>query len=83
MVPFQNWGVWSLVGMECETELFAYKLYFFSQRTVFFSHNKSANSTFSHGFSAKQIGRSITMQLLLVMVPQQQQKPVSPPSKLG
>jgi len=26
----------------------AYKLYFFSQRTVFFSHNKSANSIFSH-----------------------------------
>jgi len=26
----------------------AYKPYFFSQRTVFFSHNKSANSTFSH-----------------------------------
>ena len=25
-----------------------YKPYFFSQRTVFFSHNKSANSTFSH-----------------------------------
>ena len=35
----------------------AYKPYFFSQRTVFFSHNKSANSTFSHGLSAKRIGR--------------------------
>jgi len=32
----------------------AYKPYFFSQRTVFFSHNKSANSTFSHDLSAKR-----------------------------
>jgi len=32
----------------------AYKPYFFSQRTIFFSHTKSANSTFSHGLSAKQ-----------------------------
>ena len=32
----------------------AYKSYFFSQRTIFFSHNKSANSTFSHGLSAKR-----------------------------
>ena len=36
----------------------AYKPYFFSQRTVFFSHNKSANSTFSHGLSAKRTGHS-------------------------
>ena len=34
----------------------AYKPYFFSQRTVFFSHNKSANSAFSHGLSAKRTG---------------------------
>ena len=34
----------------------AYKPYFFSQRTVFFSHNKSTNSTFSHGLSAKRTG---------------------------
>jgi hypothetical protein len=27
----------------------SYKPYFFSQQTVFFSHSKSANSTFSHG----------------------------------
>ena len=31
----------------------AYKPYFFSQRTVFFSHNKSTNGTFSHGLLAK------------------------------
>jgi len=31
----------------------AYKPYFFSQRTIFFSHNKSANGIFSHGLSAK------------------------------
>jgi hypothetical protein len=30
-----------------------------SHLTVFFSHNKSANSTFSHDLSAKQTGRSI------------------------
>jgi hypothetical protein len=28
----------------------------FLAKTVFFSHNKSANSTFSHSFSAKQTG---------------------------
>jgi len=32
----------------------SYEPYYFSERTIFFSHNKSANSTFSHGFSAKQ-----------------------------
>ena len=32
----------------------AYKPYFFSQRIIFFSHNKSANSTFSHDLSVKQ-----------------------------
>jgi hypothetical protein len=37
----------------------SYKPYFFSHRTVFFSHNKSANSTFSHGFSAKRTGLHI------------------------
>jgi len=34
----------------------AYKPYFFSQRTIFLFHNKSANSTFSHGLSAKRTG---------------------------
>ena len=34
----------------------AYKPYFFRQRTLFFSHNKSANNTFSHGLSAKRTG---------------------------
>jgi len=43
--------------MPCSLGLrLAYKPYFFSQRTVFFSHNKSANSTFSHGLSAKRTG---------------------------
>ena len=32
----------------------SYKPYFFSQRTIFFSHNKSANNTFSHGLSVKR-----------------------------
>ena len=32
----------------------AYKPYFFSQRTIFLFHNKSANSTFSHGLLAKR-----------------------------
>jgi hypothetical protein len=31
----------------------SYKPYFFNQRTIFFSHNKSANNTFSHDFSTK------------------------------
>jgi hypothetical protein len=31
----------------------SYKPYFFSQRTVFFSHNKSATDTFSYDFSTK------------------------------
>ena len=31
----------------------AYKPYFFNQRTIFFSHNKSTNSIFSHGLSVK------------------------------
>jgi len=34
----------------------SYELYCFSEGTVFFSHDKSVNSTFSHGFSAKRTG---------------------------
>jgi hypothetical protein len=32
----------------------SYKPYFFNERTLFFSHNKSANNTCSHGLSAKR-----------------------------
>ena len=35
-----------------------YKLYFFSQRIIFFSHNKLVNNTFSHSLSAKQTGQT-------------------------
>ena len=35
----------------------AYMMYFFSQRIIFFSHNKSTNSTSSHGLSAKRTGQ--------------------------
>jgi len=42
----------TLVGL---VRLF-YELYYFSKRTVFFSHNKSANNTVSHGFSANRTG---------------------------
>ena len=34
----------------------AYKPYFFGQQTLFFSHNKSANNTFSHGLSVNRTG---------------------------
>jgi hypothetical protein len=32
----------------------SYKPYFFQPSNIVFSHNKSANSTFSHGFLAKR-----------------------------
>jgi hypothetical protein len=32
----------------------SYELYFFSERTIFFSYNKLVNITFSHSFSAKR-----------------------------
>ena len=35
----------------------AYKPYFSSKRIIFFSHNKSTNSTFSHSLSAKRTRR--------------------------
>ena len=34
----------------------SYEPYCFSEGIVFFFHNKSANSTFSHDFSAKRTG---------------------------
>jgi len=40
-----------------------YKPYFFSQRTVFFSRNKSVNSIFSHGLSAKGTGVTLAASL--------------------
>jgi hypothetical protein len=45
-VLFSN-GLFNPVHLSCEP-------YYFSERTVFFSHNKSANSIFSHDFSAKR-----------------------------
>ena len=39
----------------------AYKLYFLSERTIFFSHNKSTNSTFSHSLSVKRTGQKLPM----------------------
>ena len=35
-------------------QLWAFDSYEFSYSTVFFSHNKSVNSTFSHGLSVKR-----------------------------
>ena len=40
--------------------------YCFSEGKVFFSHNKSANSTFSHGFSAKRKGPLCYLNLIPV-----------------
>ena len=37
----------------------SYEPYYFSERTVFFSHNKSINSAFSHGFLAKRSDLSV------------------------
>jgi len=42
-----------------------YKPYLFSQRIVFFSHNKSANGTFSPGLSAK---RTVLLVVILDLV---------------
>jgi len=49
----------------------AYKPYFFSLQVIFFSHNKSANSTFSHGLSAKRIRQIITMTWLTTLTHEQ------------
>ena len=46
-----------LVGSNYRLICLAYKPYFFSQWTIFFSHDKSANSTFRHGLSAKRTGQ--------------------------
>ena len=46
--PTRHFWPWSIIVLfvwPCLT----YKSYFFSQRIIFFSHTKSANSTFSHG----------------------------------
>jgi hypothetical protein len=43
-------------GMLLEPVRFAYRPYFFSERIIFFSHNKLVNNTFQLGFSAKRTG---------------------------
>ena len=45
---------WALAASLTRHVRLAYKPCFFSQRILFFSHTKSANSTFSHGLLAKQ-----------------------------
>ena len=42
----------------------AYKPYFFTQRIIFFSHNKLANSTFSHDLA--KANRAMALSALLV-----------------
>jgi len=32
----------------------SHELYYFNERILFLSHNKSVNNTFGHGFSAKR-----------------------------
>jgi hypothetical protein len=59
--PLQPMGLHSLLACPKSIALFACLIIctfqlIFSARTVFFSHNKSANSTFSHDFSAKRTG---------------------------
>jgi hypothetical protein len=50
-----------IVPVENTKTLFAclYNPYCFSEQTVFFSHNKSVNSTFSHDLLAKRLGLPI------------------------
>jgi hypothetical protein len=51
-VPEPYWyHGWCLVRL-------TYQPYFFNEGTIFLSHNKSTNSTFSHGFSAKRTRHS-------------------------
>ena len=50
---------WRQILEDVRPARLAYKPYFFSQLTVFFSHNKSANNTFSHGLSAKRTGQLV------------------------
>ena len=57
-LPFSRTTLWIIVMFVWA--YLAYKLYFFSQRIVFFSHTKSANSTFSHSLSAKQAQTNTT-----------------------
>jgi len=40
---------------------FASKSYFFNQRTIFFSHNKSTNKIFSHNLSAKRTWQNVDL----------------------
>jgi hypothetical protein len=43
-------------GMLLEPVRFAYQPYFFSERTIFFSHNKLANNTFQLVFQQSERG---------------------------
>ena len=47
----------SLSFQICRYVRLTYKLYFFSQRIIFFSYNKSVNSIFNHGLSVKRTGQ--------------------------
>ena len=58
MLTGDNWRTAQAVAKEVRLVFgpvrLAYQPYFFNEVTVFSSHNKSANNTFSHGFSAKR-----------------------------
>jgi hypothetical protein len=48
--------------------------FIFSVGTAFFSHNKSANSTFSHDFSAKRTGSVLFSNFLFALLKSQAEK---------
>ena len=54
VVVLENYGIKNYSLISQRPVRLAYKLYFFSQRIIFFSHNKSANNIFSYGLSAKR-----------------------------
>jgi len=58
-----NIRTWTQISDNMRHVCLAYKSYFFSQQTVFFSHNKSANSIFNHVLSAKRTGQWKRVQL--------------------
>jgi hypothetical protein len=56
LIQYQHTTLSSIVFVPRGPVRLSFQLYFFSEGTVFFSHNKSASSTFQLVFSAKRTG---------------------------
>ena len=68
MVVLISWMMWAccMFLISIRPVRLAYKPYFFSQRTAFFSHNKSANGIFTMAYQPSEQGNIVCLDMYII-----------------